>query len=50
MANDKKCKHPACSCHAAADSDYCSVECAATVGMPDVDCRCPNPGCKGKTH
>ena len=50
MADSKKCAHPSCSCPAAADSKFCSVECEAVAKTPDVDCRCPHPGCRGKTH
>jgi len=52
MAQGKvnKCKHPACSCLAAEGSSYCSLQCEAVKGMPDIDCRCTHPGCKGRTH
>jgi hypothetical protein len=46
----KKCAHPNCSCLADADSKYCSAACAAVENMPDIDCRCGHPGCKGKAH
>ena len=52
MAEGKanKCAHPACSCTAAKDSSYCSVECEAVKNMPDIDCRCNHAGCKGRAH
>ena len=50
-ANDsKRCAHPSCTCRAAADSKYCSTECAAMEETPDIDCRCGHPSCGGKTH
>lgn len=50
MADNKRCAHPSCTCPAAADSKYCSTECAAMEKTPDVDCRCGHAGCGGKTH
>ncbi len=50
MATTKKCKHPSCNCQAASDSDYCSTECEAVKQTPDIDCRCPHPGCRGRAH
>jgi metallothionein len=44
----EKCAHPICSC-LATSGKYCSVECAAMEKMPDIDCTCGHPGCKGKT-
>jgi hypothetical protein len=26
---------------------YCSVECETMEKMPDIDCTCGHPGCKG---
>ena len=40
----------ACSCTAAKDNSYCSVECEAVKHMPDIDCRCTHAGCKGRAH
>jgi hypothetical protein len=43
-----QCAHPSCTCPALPGSAYCSVQCAAMKEIPDIDCRCNHPACKGK--
>jgi hypothetical protein len=45
--NIKKCAHPNCSCTAQAGK-YCSVQCETMEKMPDIECKCGHPVCKGK--
>jgi hypothetical protein len=45
--NPKKCAHPNCSCTAMAGK-YCSVQCETMEKMPDIECKCGHPVCKGK--
>ena len=47
-AKVEKCAHPVCSC-IATSGKYCSVECETMEKMPDIDCHCGHPGCKGET-
>lgn len=47
-ATTEKCAHPVCSCPATMGK-YCSIECETMEKMPDIDCSCAHPGCKGKT-
>jgi hypothetical protein len=47
MEKTKKCAHPNCSCTAMAGK-YCSVQCESMEKMPDIDCKCGHPVCKGK--
>jgi hypothetical protein len=42
-----KCGHPSCTCRASSGSRYCSVQCEAMEEIPDIDCRCNHPRCKG---
>jgi len=43
-----KCAHPVCSC-VITTGKYCSTRCEAMEKMPDIDCTCTHPACKGKT-
>lgn len=47
MADNKKCKHNACSCTAAKDSDYCSEYCenAEDTGVTEIACGCQHSNC-----
>jgi nucleotide-binding universal stress UspA family protein len=45
----KKCAHPACTC-IPKSGKYCSAPCEATETMPDIDCRCGHPECRGRAH
>jgi len=47
MEKTKKCAHPNCSCTAMAGK-YCSVQCESMEKVPDIDCKCGHPVCKGK--
>jgi metallothionein len=47
MEKTKKCAHPNCSCSAMAGK-YCCVQCESMEKMPDLDCKCGHPACKGK--
>ena len=49
MSDTKKCAHPACSCSAAKDSDYCSAYCEGQATTPDLKCSCGHMGCSGNT-
>ncbi len=44
-----KCGHPGCTC-IPRSGKYCSAACEATATMPDIDCRCGHPECKGRAH
>lgn len=47
--NSQKCAHPVCSC-LTTSGKYCSIECETMAKMPDIDCSCGHPGCKGETQ
>jgi hypothetical protein len=42
-----KCKHPPCTCMIASGK-YCSAECEAMEGTPDIECRCRHAGCANR--
>lgn len=43
--DDKKCKHPSCTCTARPDSKYCSAYCEAAGDTTEIGCNCGHPGC-----
>ena len=51
MANTegKKCAHPVCSC-TVRSGRYCSPQCEAMEEIPDIDCKCEHPECKGRAE
>jgi nucleotide-binding universal stress UspA family protein len=49
MKTASKCAHPGCTC-VPRSGKYCSAACEATATMPDIDCRCGHPECKGRAH
>lgn len=44
-----KCKHPACDCPSASDSEYCSEYCedAEKAGVLEIGCGCEHSACRG---
>jgi hypothetical protein len=44
----QKCVHPNCTCMTT--EKYCSAQCAAMEKMPDIDCKCTHPACKGRAE
>jgi hypothetical protein len=42
----RKCAHPNCSCHT--KEKYCSIQCESMEKVPDIECKCGHPECKGK--
>jgi len=48
-AHSEKCRHPSCTC-TTKSGKYCSAQCEAMSQIPDIDCRCGHPGCKGRAH
>ena len=48
-AHSEKCGHPSCTCTTKSEK-YCSAQCEATSQIPDIDCRCGHPDCKGRAH
>ena len=51
MAAEKsdKCAHPPCSC-AVTSRKYCSVQCEAMEGTPDLKCNCNHAECLEQAH
>lgn len=43
--DEKKCKHPSCTCAAKPDSDYCSMYCESAGDTNEIGCNCGHPGC-----
>jgi len=46
--NPVKCAHPVCSC-STTSGKYRSTQCEAMEKVPDIDCSCGHPLCKGRT-
>jgi nucleotide-binding universal stress UspA family protein len=49
LAHLQKCGHPSCTC-TTKSGKYCSAQCEAVAQVPDIDCRCGHPDCKGRAH
>jgi len=49
MAENKKCAHPSCNCHAREGNEYCSVYCEGAGTAPDIQCGCGHTECSGST-
>ena len=47
MAEENKCKNPACSCPAQPEGKYCSASCEGAGGTIEIDCDCGHPECSG---
>jgi hypothetical protein len=41
----EKCAHPACACHRAEDSKYCSAYCEDAKDTTEITCGCGHAGC-----
>lgn len=50
MLSEDRCKHPPGTCRVQPGTYYCSEQCEAMVGTPDIDCRCGHAECKGRGH
>jgi hypothetical protein len=46
MTETKKCEHPACTCMARAESNYCSQSCEDAADMTEISCNCGHAGCE----
>jgi hypothetical protein len=42
-----RCNHPPCTCTVPHGTKYCGAECEAKGEMPEIDCNCGHPECKG---
>lgn len=46
MAEEKKCAHASCGCHAKEGSVYCSTYCEGSGDTADITCGCGHPNCE----